>query len=119
MKPLEKKLFALNVVNGGSWSRMVARVGKINFESLVNNRNQAAPRHLISIEVTIPPGMRDRKLDLFLVNIDPNTKKAMIGLNTKIVGEKENIRFPAQKNQKQYFVIIEPSQPLCIYNQVR
>ncbi|UCH95316.1 MAG: hypothetical protein JSV88_00335 [Candidatus Aminicenantes bacterium] len=118
MKPLEKKLFALNVVNGGSWSRMVARVGKVNYKTLSNDREQSKNHQLKTIEITIPPTIRNRQLDFFLVNIDPKTQKANIGMTGKRVGKTETLRFQARANRKQYFVIIEPYQPFCIYNQV-
>ena len=114
MNPMEKKLFALNVINGGSWSRMVGRVGKIEFKTLTDTGDPSAK----TIEISTPPKMINRSLDLFLVNVDPASGKATIGLNTKEGREKEVLRFPVQKGQYQYFVIIEPSQPFCIYNKV-
>lgn len=115
MNAMEKKLFALNIVNRGSWSRMTAKVGRIKYKKL---KNENAPVPMETIQLTIPPVMRDRRLDVFLIHIDPITQKATFQLEKKTMGENENIRVPLLPDRNAYFVIIEPQMPICIYNQV-
>lgn len=111
----EKKLFALNVVNGGSWSRMVAKVGKITYKKL---KSEAASNPTGVIEIPIPSAMRKRQLDLFLVSIDPETQKAAIVFKKEMMEEKAKIEITPLENRNHYFIIIEPQEPFCIYNQV-
>jgi len=111
----EKKMFALNVVNGGSWSRMVARVGRIKYKS---PGNTSIEKGVKSIQINIPPAMRNRSLDIFRVHVDPVTQKAAIAFENRKMGETGTFSIDTDKDKKHYFVIIEPSEPLCIYNQV-
>ncbi|MCP5107991.1 MAG: hypothetical protein GY950_31670 [bacterium] len=108
MSLTEKKLFALNVINGGSWSRMVVRVGKIRYKKSTAE----------TVEMRIPPFMRNRPLDVFLVYRDPETQKAEIIFEKKAVGPNARINIKRRENRDHYFVIIEPAKPYCIYNQV-
>lgn len=110
MNKKEKQMFALNIINGGSWSRMIGKVGKIKFKKIKNQTN--------TIQVKIPPAMRNRELDLFLVHIDPNTQLAKFSLEKKVMDAKANILVPVMPNRIAYFVIIEPQTTICIYNQV-
>ncbi len=118
MQSIEKKMFVLNIVNGGSWSRMVAPVKRVKYEIQDRAKAVGNPDDFRHIEVAIPPGMRNRKLHLYLVEIDANTQKADLGLVEKTVGEKEMLSIRLNTNKKQYFVFIEPSIPTCIYNRV-
>jgi hypothetical protein len=54
MNDAEKKLFALNVVNGGSWSRITAKVGKIKYKKL-NKVTAGNAAH--TVEITLPFAM--------------------------------------------------------------
>jgi hypothetical protein len=110
MSDLEQELFVLNVVNGGSWSRMAAKVETVGYRTL--------DPQLTAIEVPIPPALKDRIVDLFLVDIDPKTGRAHFQRYHKIVGETEQIRFQVKKDREQFFVFIEPQQLLCIYNHI-
>ena len=59
MNETEKKLFALNVINGGSWSRVTAKVGKIKY---FKKADGTAGENADSIEIPLPPAMRNRPL---------------------------------------------------------
>jgi VWFA-related protein len=113
MDRLEQKLFVLNIVNDGSWSRMAAKVEIVDYRTL----DSPDPR-FTAIEVPIPPAMRNKMVDLFLVNIDLKTEKAEVQLQHKIVDKIEQIRFQVHQDMKQYFVFIEPQRLLCIYNRI-
>jgi hypothetical protein len=114
----EKKMFALNVVNGGSWSRMVARVGKIDYKNLATPQKIGPAKNFKTIEIQVPPNMRNRMLDFFQVRIDPLTEKAEIVFNKKKMEVKESIRMKVREDKRHYFVIVEPTKPFCIYNRV-
>lgn len=104
----EKKLFALDVINRGSWSRVMTKVGKIKYKI----------REKETIEITIPPVMRNRQVDVFLVQVDPRTQKASFTIETRKMGETGALQIPFMEKQNIYFIIVEPAVPLCIYNRV-
>jgi hypothetical protein len=116
MEPVEKKLFALNMVTGGSWSRMMGKVVRIKYKMLRNEKS--GDETFLMIEVPLPKKMKDRKLDMFLVQFEPKTKKVNIELLTQAVKERANFIIRKRDNTKEFFVIIEPVFAYCIYNQV-
>jgi len=61
MNPMEKRMFALNVANRGSWSRMVSHVEKVKFKDITKK----SEGRLKTIEVKLPATMKDRPLDIF------------------------------------------------------
>ena len=115
MNTEEKKLFALNIVNRGSWSRMVAKVGRIKYNKLPKPNPGTSTE---TIEVDIPPVMQNRPLELVTVYIDPETQEAAVERKIKTMGEKETLQITPMPGRDSYFIIIEPQTPLCIYNQV-
>lgn len=116
MDVVEKKLFALNTVTGGSWSRIVGKVVRIKYRSL---RDEKQGSEIISLlEIPLPPKMKGRELDLFYVQIDPQTGKANIELLTQTLKDRANIIVRKRENKKDFFVIIEPVFTYCVYNQV-
>ena len=111
----EKKMFALNVVNGGSWSRMVARVGRIKYRASGETSKEKSVKR---IRLNIPPAMRNRSLDLFRIYTDPVTQKADIVFENLEMGETATFSIDTAEDKDNFFVIIEPTKPFCIYNQV-
>lgn len=116
MEPVEKKLFALNMVTGGSWSRMMGKVVRIKYRMLRNEKS--GNETFLMIEVPLPKKMKGRKLDMFLVQFEPKTEKVNIELLTQAVKERANFIIRKRENTKEFFVIIEPVFAYCIYNQV-
>jgi len=117
MEPVEKKLFALNMVTGGSWSRIMGKVVRIKYKKYmakqaVNNETPA------KLEIPLPLKMQGRELDIFAIRIDPQTKKADIQLSTHKLNEKAELIINEQKDKQGYFVIIEPVFAYCVYNQI-
>lgn len=116
MEPVEKKLFALNMVTGGSWSRMMGKVVRIKYKNLRSERSGSETYSLI--EIPLPQKMKGRLLDMFLVQIDPETKEANVELLTQQVKDRANMVIRKQDSSREFFVIIEPTFAYCIYNQV-
>ncbi len=116
MESVEKKLFALNMVTGGSWSRIMGKVVRIKYKMLRNEKSGSDT--CLMIEVPLPKKMKDRRLDMFLVQIDPKTKKVHIELLTQAVKDRANFIIRKRNNTREFFVIIEPVYAYCIYNQV-
>lgn len=116
MDPVEKKLFALNMVTGGSWSRMMGKVVRIKYRRLRNDNT--GPETATMIEVPLPSKMKGRELDLFCIRIDPKTQNVDIELLTQTVKDRANLIIKKQNNTNEFFVIIEPVFTYCVYNQV-
>ncbi|UCH96764.1 MAG: hypothetical protein JSV88_07900, partial [Candidatus Aminicenantes bacterium] len=116
MEEMQKKLFALNVVTGGSWSRMVGKVKTTMYQTLEEITKKKTI--IKKISVPIPDQLKDRKADIFVLNVDPATLKADIEMVQRVVNEKETIEVKAQTGKKQYIVIVEPEKTYCIFNQV-
>lgn len=116
MSPIQKKIFALNVINNGSWSRKFGRVQKVFF---VPSQKAANNHHCIKeVEVLIPEMMRNLPVELFIINVDPNTLKADIKLVKKVVKGTEKIKIRTEKGKTQHIVIVEPINAYCIYGRV-
>lgn len=115
MDATEKKLFALDIVSGGNWSRIVAKVGRIKYRLLPKK----APQNMgETVEINIPPAMQNKPLELVTVRINPETQEASFEHTEKTMGEKETIEITSMPGRNCYFIIIEPKTPLCIYNRV-
>jgi hypothetical protein len=116
MEEPQKKLFALNVILGGSWSRMVGKVQRVVCQKL--GESQKKKVMIKKINVNVVKELQDRKLDIFVLNVDPVTLEADIDLFQRKVGEKETIEVEAQTGRKQFVVIVEPEKSHCIFTQV-
>ncbi|MCP5103222.1 MAG: hypothetical protein GY950_07585 [bacterium] len=115
---IQKKLFALNVINGGTWSRMVGKIEQTRYKKIKTAKTGASTRTKM-IEVAVPKSLRNTAADIFLVNMDPKSLKAAIGVQSKLLGEKEKIAVPVLAGKDQYVVMVEPNQTHCIYTPVK
>ncbi|MCP5106318.1 MAG: hypothetical protein GY950_23235, partial [bacterium] len=116
MEPVEKKLFALNMVTGGSWSRMMGKVVRIKYRKLRNEKSGNETYAII--EIPLPAKMKNRKLDLFFVQIDTKTRKVNVEMLNQSLRDRANLIVKKKENTRDFFVIIEPVFTYCIYNQV-
>ena len=116
MDPVEKKLFALNMVTGGSWSRMMGKVVRIKYKKLRNEK--IGDETALMIEVPLPEKMKKCQLDIFSIQLDPKNQKAEIDMVTQMVKDRTGLIIKKSKNKTDFFVIIEPVFAYCIYNQV-
>ncbi|MCP4215766.1 MAG: hypothetical protein GY765_14020 [bacterium] len=112
MEPVEKKLFALNMVTGGSWSRMMGKVVRIKYKRLRHDQNAQM------IEINLPAKMKGRHLDIFSLSVDPGTKKVQIEMVSRKVNSKASLIVDKSKGAKEFFVLVEPMNGYCVYNQV-
>jgi len=113
MSPVEKKIFALNVVNGGTWSRMVSTVEAAKLKYTDSDTR--------AIEVAVPDQMTTKNADIFLIVNDPNGKKTSVQMRNKSLDSREKIILGKQADNKlkQFIVLIEPDSPYCIYSRVK
>jgi VWFA-related protein len=112
MGKTQKKLFALNVITGGSWSRMVGKVTQTRYKKI---KSKSPAKNIV---MKIPTELRNRENDIFVLNVDPKTLRAAIGIQTKTLGEKETVTVPVMEGKKQFVVVVEPTNTHCIFTPV-
>lgn len=113
MDEIQRKMFALNVVSGGSWSRTIGKVMRVKYsKTKVGNSGNST----YTLKVPLPNEMKNKKLDMFLINMDTKTNKVDMDIVSKYAKDWLNLKIVPRKHRKQYFVIIEPSKTYCIYN---
>lgn len=116
MLPVERKLFALNAVTGGSWSRIV---GEVNQHNKFKKKKTSNGDYEVS--VTIPDKLKGQALDLVFLSLDSVTKKANINLTSRKV-EGEKVKFLLSNNSgdtRRFFSIIEPRTALCLFHEIK
>jgi len=120
MSKIEKKIFALNVINGGTWSRMVGNVKPAKLRYLKTKKTKKAI--LRQVEIKIPEEMRNKKADLFLIETDLKTKKNDIKILKQTLNKPTqlvNLKKSTSRDVLQYLVFIEPQTPNCIFTLVK
>ena len=110
METVQKKVFAHNLILGGNWSRMVGKVRKVAYYHLDSLPGTTA------IAVMIPEKMKNRGADIFLLCIDARTRETTIQLKSRVLGEREVIKFHPEKDKEYYFAFIDPITTFCIYS---
>ncbi|MCP5048111.1 MAG: hypothetical protein GY940_13145, partial [bacterium] len=116
MDTIEKQMFVLNIVNGGSWSRIAGKVKPVKFEVSQKNsspvdsatsskfdtwvdpslaRMDSGPSPIKRVTVSLPPEMKNRKLHLYTVDVDSESRKATIKLVKKKVKQHWKFRLKA------------------------
>ena len=113
MEPVQKKIFALNVVTNGNWSRIVGRVMKAKFKKTGSTKD-----NLMTIQVPLPSVMQNCKIDMFSIGMDPKTQETSVNLVGSQATDVVNLKIKNKKEVNQFFVIIEPTTPYCIYNRI-
>jgi len=116
MEPVQKKVFALNVATGGSWSRMVGRVMKAKYRKARTDKKE--DENIYTIIIPLPKVMQDQRVDIFSIRMDPKTQKTVIDFMNREITHVVNLKIKHRKGKNQFFVIIEPTSPYCIYNKI-
>jgi hypothetical protein len=116
MEVTQKKLFALNVVTGGSWSRIVGKVRGVRYQILEESKK--GKNTIKKIGVVLPQMMIGRKADVFVLNVNLDTLDADIEWLPRVVSEKEIIEVKCEKGRAQYVVIVEPDKTYCIFTKI-
>ncbi len=111
MNQVQKKIFAINLVMGRNWANIEEKIKKGDY-TWQNNEKTA-------IEVTIPENMKQRPVDIFIIQFEEDFKNPDIKMARKTVTGKEIIEIKKKKNKETlYFLIIEPQSTACIYNRI-
>lgn len=114
MDKLQKKMFALNVINGGGWSRHLGKVMPARYRKVKDA--QVPDSDTFSLNVLLPREMKNQDLDIFLIKMDPDTREVDMEVVNMKAKDWVRLKLKEQKDKKQYFVIIEPEGTYCIFN---
>lgn len=114
MDPVQKKMFALNVVNGGSWSRNNGKVMRIPYRKTSDKKNRQ--KDFFTLDVPLPNQMKNKKLEIFLIQRDPKTHQIDMRVVNKKAKNWVKIKVKNNDAKERFFVIIEPVDTYCIYN---
>ncbi len=110
MPKAQKNLFALNVIQGGAWSRISGEIHALKPSSV-----KLTSTHPKKIQIQMPEMMRGKLLDMFVVSLNPETLKADFLYRSIFAGKTANCSIPSKKKREQYLVIVEPERVLCTY----
>lgn len=113
MAATQKKLFAYNAATGGTWARMAGKVVRVKYNRLKDHGDDEG------IEIHIPKQMQGKQLDIYLIQVANKTHKTEVRTMTRRVSERVKLIFRRQKDNRQYFVLVEPAHVYCIFNQVK
>jgi len=119
MEETQKKLFALNVITGGSWSRIVGDLKKVKYKRVKSTKGSTNIHQSKRIRIQIPENMNNHNVDIFVVNLDPKTMRAKFGITNQMVNQELEIDVPLEEEKMQFVVIVDPIKTLCLYNQVK
>lgn len=116
MEPIQKKVFAVNAVTGGHWTRMAATVIQTDYKTISNRKTKG----IISkkILVALPLELQNKSVEIFRIIINPNTNETDIEFDSRTTTNAEILEFSYQSAKHAYFAIIEPTTPICIFNRL-
>jgi VWFA-related protein len=118
MELTQKKVFAISVATGGSWSRMVGRIVQSDYEKIQTDKRNNNNHY--KIRVPIPDKLKNKKADIFLMRFDKKYQDTSIAFMSKTLAETEELEIQSKKGKKNlYFVIIDPETTYTIYNHVK
>ena len=118
MKKTERRMFVLNVVNGGSWSRMSTRVRRIKYTRGAGYKSVDPTRSYQDVYVKVPEDMRGKYLHFYKVDVDPKSGKAIFDYKKKKSKRREKVRLTPSPGKAQFFVFIDPKTGDSLYNNV-
>ena len=116
MPRMQQQLFVLDILNGGMWSRMASQVGKPVYREVDSKKQNG--KTVKTIEILLPKQMRNRKLDIYTLQMDAATRYADITTESRVVGDNARIELEILWDRIPYFAIVEPQATFCIYNKV-
>ncbi len=113
MSPEQKKVFALDAVTGGNWSRIVGKVVKLALTDVFDSEKKK------NVIVPLEQGMRDRPLDVFVIHMDPKTMEADFTIDRMQGPVSLAVAVKKVKNKRTFLLLVEPEHTLCVYNELK
>jgi hypothetical protein len=121
MDNFQKRMFLLDVILGEPWAQLTGKVRLAGFNFIPGKEKKDEPddEQQQLVQVILPGKMCFRKLDVFAVYINRNTRKVDIDFTESMVKRQLIVPFKNPADNDRFFVVIEPSEFSCIYNQVK
>ncbi len=118
MKPQLKRLFVLNIITQGTWSKSVSSINKTNYKIL--SREKTDKGFIYEIGINIPESMQNQTADIFIIGLNTKTKRWISNTKQKPLSSTEKIKVSLDNKGeiKLYFVIIHTQTAHVIYNQI-
>jgi len=119
MKPELKRLFVLNIITQGTWSKGVSSIKKTNYK--IVSREKTDKGFIYEIEVNVPESMQNQTGDIFIIGLNPKTKRWVSKTKQKALSSTEKMKVSLDNKGviKLYFVIIHRQTAHVIYNQIK
>jgi len=112
MKVVQKKIFGLNIVTGGEWSRMVGKVVRVKYKKSRKNENTD------TVTLRMPEKMINVPVDVLVFYIEPKTQKVEVSFTTIKGNDPLHLTMKQAKGKDRFFAIIELEKTYCIYNKI-
>jgi VWFA-related protein len=113
MEPAQKRVFALDVVTGGSWSRIRADIEEAGHTRLKTTKKKG--KTVYTLAVDIPREMQNRDVDIFVLEMNKKTKNHLVRNFTRQAKEREILEIETGKGNDFFFVIVDPASTRTIY----
>jgi len=119
MKINLRKLFALNLITDGSWSRTVGISQKIKTKRISREKREKGT--VYEFAVNIPERMQNRSADIFIIAMNRKGNRWGINASSKVLSSQEKLKvfFSNDKKMALFFAIIDSQTGNSIYNQIQ
>jgi len=114
MPLLEKKIFALDAVSRGKWSRRLANVTEIP-----NEIQKVRGKNLQKIKIGIPEHLVNKKCDVFFLNINILTRNNGFVLEKNKFKKQHTFVLEKKDGFQRFIIIVEPKSANCIYTEIK
>jgi VWFA-related protein len=114
MSLVEKKIFALDAVSKGRWSRRIASVREIPNEIVIIKR-----KNLQKIKISVPPQMVKKKCDVFFLNINLQSRNNAFVVEKRKFKKQHTFVLERKDGFQTYIIIVEPESARCIYTEIK
>lgn len=116
MSRFERRLYVLNALYGGTWSRMVAKIARIKYKKKVKKEKNKA---LVKLEVRVPALFQKRYGIVYLVKINPSTREVDFKETRKKFAGKETMETEVKAGQELFFALVDEETGATLYNKVK
>lgn len=111
----KKKLFALNVIYGGAWSRLAGDITTTDYQ--INSDKPIKGSRLVNLDILIPAEFKNRQVDIFAISMDAKTAKSDFQISSQLLTHQQtlNLNIKSKKGRKHYIVVIDPQHTNCLF----
>jgi hypothetical protein len=116
----QKRLFLLDIIMEEPWVKLAAPVEKVPFKIIADSdREKGKAGNGDTLKIKIPGQMYRGEVDVYTLYIDPKTRGARIRFSRLTADNDVITAIDKAKDKHRFFVVVEPAETYCIYNQVK